>query len=77
MWWKRSVEMIDLILESRDYDFNACMESVSGFPFTAAATYRKLIGEQSNTLASFYDANKSAGETYLSDLMKKLEDILQ
>jgi len=74
---ERSVEMIDLILENRDYDFNACMESVSGFPFTAVAVYRNLIGAQNNSISSYYDANKAAGETYLSDLMKKLDDVLQ
>ena len=69
--------MIDLILDNRDYDFNACMESVSGFLFTAAAVDRNLIGAQNNSISSYYDANKAAGETYLSDLMKKLDDVLQ
>lgn len=72
---EESVAMIDLILESRKYDFVGALQYGGSFVFTQDKTYRNLLANKNKDITSFYESNKSAADKYIEDLVKQLEDI--
>ena len=70
-----SVEMIDLVLDSRKYDFVSALQYGGSYVFTQDKTYRNLLAAKNKDITSFYESNKSAAEKYIEDLIKTLEDV--
>ena len=66
---------IDLILDSRRYDFVGALQYGGSFVFTQDKTYRKLLEAKNKDITSFYESNKSAADKYIEDLVKQLEEI--
>lgn len=70
---EESFEMLDLIMNTRTYDFSGFNETAGGigdFPFNPAKTYRSLLSKKNINITSYYEANKVAGNEYLSKLVK-------
>ena len=72
---EESVEMIDLILDSRRYDFVGALQYGGSFVFTQDKTYRNLLAAKNKDITSFYESNKSAADKYIEDLVKQLENV--
>ena len=72
---EESVGMIDLILDSRRYDFVGALQYGGSFVFTQDKTYRNLLAAKNKDITSFYESNKSAADKYIEDLVKQLEDV--
>ena len=65
---ERSVEMLDLILDSREYSFDSCDES--DFPLSPRCTIRDLIGgKKSKDIASYYAANEAKAEEWVQTMI--------
>ncbi len=67
-----SLEMLELIMNSRKYDFMTAMQYGGKFPLTNSEIYRNRIGGKLPDVASFYASNKEAAEQYLDDLVSGL-----
>ena len=65
---ERSVEMLDLILDSREYSIDSCDES--DFPLSPRCTIRDLIGgKKSKDIASYYAANEAKAEEWVQTMI--------
>lgn len=61
---EQSLEMLDLIMESRLYDFSGFTEIGGSYPFTPALTYRNLLAKKDVNITSYYESNRSKAENY-------------
>ncbi|MBO5218083.1 MAG: hypothetical protein J6C52_01550, partial [Clostridia bacterium] len=74
---EESVEMMELIMDSRKYDFMTGLQYGGSFPLTNDKTYRNLLGNQKNKdITSFYESSREAADKYIEDLVAKLEDVI-
>lgn len=71
---EKSLEMLDLIMESRTYDFSMFLERSFSFPFSPLNAYRSNIAKKNTNMTSFYETNKSAAESFLEDLVEAIQD---
>jgi hypothetical protein len=71
---EESVEMLELILNNRKYDFSTALQYGWTFQYTQDRTYRNLLGAKNKDITSFYEKNKSASEEYLAGLVKTLNE---
>ena len=70
---ERSIEMLDLILDSRQYSFDSCDES--NFPLSPIKTLRTLIGSsKSKDIASYYASNENAAEEWVQTMIDAYKD---
>ena len=49
------------------------VEIGGSYPFTPALTYRNLLSKKDTNITSYYEANKTKGETYLNELLELLQ----
>ena len=59
-----SLEMIELIMANRSYDFAGFAEIGGSYPFTPALTYRNLLAKKDVNITSYYESNRSMAESY-------------
>lgn len=71
---EESREMLNLILDSRKYDFSTALQYGWTFQYTQDRTYRNLLGAKNKDITSFYEKNKSASEEYLAGLIKTIKE---
>ncbi len=65
---EKSVEMLDLILDSREYSFDSCDES--SFNLSPIKTIRKLIGSsKSKDIASYYASNEASAKKWVGTMI--------
>lgn len=69
---EQSAEMLELIMDSRKYDFSMFLESSGLYPLTPAYCYRSLIAIKSTDITSFYESQKEIAENYLAELTASL-----
>lgn len=65
---EKSVEMLDMILASREYSFDSMDES--NFPLSPIKTIRQLIGAQSKDIASYYAANEASAKEWVNKMIE-------
>ena len=65
---EKSVEMLDMILASREYSFDSMDES--NFPLSPIKTIRQLIGTQSKDIASYYAANEASAKEWVNKMIE-------
>ena len=71
---EQSLEMLDIILESRMYDFSCYTETGGNFPFAQSLTYRGLLGSKNSNITSYYEANLTKAENYIDDLVDLIKE---
>ncbi len=71
---EKSVEMLDLVLDSRKYDFVSALQYDGKFQFTQDKTYRNLLSNKNKDIASYYETNKASAQTYIENLVETLEE---
>ena len=64
--------MMDLILDTRVYDYSTCIESVSAFKIVPGKMYRQIIANQGKDIASWYATNLESSRKVLEDLVETL-----
>ena len=69
-----SSEMLNLIMDSRTYDFSMFLEQSFNFPFSPMNAYRNNIASKQTNIASFYESKKSTAESFLEDLVEKIQE---
>ncbi|MGM9625496.1 MAG: hypothetical protein ACI3XM_07280 [Eubacteriales bacterium] len=69
-----SIAMIDLILDSRKYDFVGALQWGATFKFTQAETFRNLLSKKNKDITSFYESNKASAEKYIEKLIAQFEE---
>ncbi len=69
-----STEMLNLIMDSRTYDFSMFLEYNSNFPFSPMNAYRNNLAKKQTNIASFYESKKSSAESFLEDLVEKIQE---
>ena len=65
-----SLEMLELIMSKRQYDFAGFAEVGGSYPFTPAMTYRKLLANKDVNITSYYESNRSSAESYFDSYRK-------
>ena len=70
---EQSLEMIELIMASRNYDFAGFAEIGGSYPFTPAMTYRNLLAKKDVNITSYYESNKAAAESYFDSYRQIVE----
>lgn len=66
---ERSVEMLDLILDSRAYSFDSCDEV--NFPLSPTRTLRSLIGSaKSKDITSYYASVKTQAQEWVDKMIE-------
>jgi len=73
---EESIEMLELIMDSRKYDFMTGLQSDGSFPLTNDMTYRNLLGIRNKDITSFYESRKESADKYIADLVEKLQEAL-
>ncbi|MBQ8510026.1 MAG: hypothetical protein IJ493_08990 [Clostridia bacterium] len=71
---EESVEMLELIMENRTYDYMTAMQYGFTFPLTNDKTYRNLLAAKNKDITSYYNSNKEKAEQYIADLATALEE---
>lgn len=70
---ENSIEMLDLILNSRTYSFDSCDEN--GFPLSPIKTLRSLIGTKKSTdIASYYASVQESAEAWIQNMIDAYEN---
>ncbi|MBE6611032.1 MAG: hypothetical protein E7632_00955 [Ruminococcaceae bacterium] len=70
---EESIEMMDLIMDSRAFDFSTSFQSAGGFPFTQSS-YKSMIAKKNKDVASYYESNREKAETFITNMVEKLSD---
>ena len=66
---ENSIEMLDLILDSRTYSFDSCDED--GFPLSPIKTLRDLIGRKKSTdIASYYASVEATAQAWIDNMIE-------
>ena len=66
---ENSIEMLDLILDSRTYSFDSCDED--GFPLSPIKTLRDLIGwKKSTDIASYYASVEATAQAWIDNMIE-------
>ena len=71
---ERSIEMLELIMANRVYDFSGYTETGGKFPFSPSLTYRGLLGSKNANITSYYESNLSKAEAYIADLVNVIKE---
>ena len=69
-----SLEMLNIIMDSRTYDFSMFLEASYNFPFSPMNAFRNNISQKNTNIASFYESKKSSAESYLEELIEKIQE---
>lgn len=69
-----SLEMLNLVMDSRTYDFSMFLEGSFSFKFSPASAYRNNLAKKNTNITSFYDSNKASVESFLDDLVEKIQE---
>ena len=69
-----SIEMLNLIMDSRTYDFSMFLEASFSFPFSPMNAFRNNLAKKDINITSFYDSKKSSAESFLEDLIEKIQE---
>lgn len=69
-----SVEMLDLIMDSRSYDFSMFLEQSGNYTLSPMRTYRNQIGEKNSNITSYYEANKDSAIDFLENLLENIPE---
>ncbi|MBQ2708214.1 MAG: hypothetical protein IJF67_08105, partial [Clostridia bacterium] len=72
---EESVEMMELIMDTRAYDFSTALQSTSGFPFTQSS-YKSMISKQNKDVTSYYESNKEKADAFIADIVSKLNEAI-
>ncbi len=67
---ENSLEMLELIMSKRQYDFAGFASFGGSYPFTPVMTYRNLLANKDVNITSFYESNKSSAESYFDSYRK-------
>lgn len=70
----QSLEMLELIMDSRTYDFSVFLESDGGYAFAPVNSYRSNLANKNINIASFYESKKTAAEDYLEKIVETVKD---
>jgi hypothetical protein len=65
-----------MIMETRTYDFSTSLQYGWAFPFTQDKTYRNILAAKTKDITSYYESNRDKADTYIADLVAKLEDVI-
>ena len=63
-----------MTLDSRTYDFSMFLEYNSNFPVSPMNAYRNNLAKKQTNIASFYESKKSSAESFLEDLVEKIQE---
>ena len=69
-----SLEMLNLIMDSRTYDFSMFLERSFSFMFSPMNAFRNNLAKKDTNITSFYDSNKASVESFLDDLVEKVQE---
>ena len=69
-----SLEMLNLIMDSRTYDFSMFLERSFSFMFSPMNAFRNNLAKKNTNITSFYDSNKASVESFLDDLVEKIQE---
>ena len=70
---ENSIEMLDLIMDSRRYDFSMFLEYGGSYTLTPMLTYRNLIAAKNVNITSYYESKKDSAEAFLSKIVETIE----
>ena len=69
-----SLEMLNLVMDSRTYDFSMFLEGSFSFPFSPMNAFRNNLAKKNTNVTSFYDSQKNNAESFLVDLVEKIQE---
>lgn len=69
-----SLEMLNLVMDSRTYDFSMFLERSFSFMFSPMNAFRHNLAKKNTNITSFYDSNKASVESFLDDLVEKIQE---
>lgn len=72
---ENSLKMLDLIMDSRKYDFSMFLEASGKYKFSPMNSYRDNIAKKNVNITSYYDSNKSSAENYLAEIAEMVKNI--
>ena len=70
---EQSLEMLEIIMANRHYDF-ACFTEIGGnYPFVPAIAYRTLLSKKDVNITSYYESNKTIADSYFDSYRELVE----
>ena len=70
---EQSLEMLEIIMANRHYDF-ACFTEIGGnYPFVPAIAYRTLLSKKDVNITSYYESNKTIADSYFDSYRDLVE----
>lgn len=69
-----SLEMLNIAVAGRQYDFSNFLEWDTSYPFTCLYTYRGLLSAKKTDIASYYEKNLSKAEAILQKIADAVND---
>lgn len=70
---EESLEMLDLIMDSRCFDFSQFVEFEGKYPLNPQKTYRDMLGNKNDAITTYYESNKNIAEEYVNSLREMFE----
>ncbi len=72
-----SVRMLELMMDTRTYDFSSFLEKGGQFAFCPATCYRNQLAKKDMNITSYYDSKKVAAQEYLDTLNQAVKDAIK
>ncbi len=69
-----SLEMLDIIMDSRRYDFSMYLEQSADYKLSPMRTFRNLIAAKNVNITSYYESNKETTQKYLDKIVETLQE---
>lgn len=70
-----SLEMLELIMDSRTYDFSMFLEVTRDYAFSPMLAYRENIAAKNINITSYYESKKTSATEYLETVVEAVKEL--